>query len=264
MGEMAGCQHEDVDLLQHIAQGSSPDISQHSDGICRALTERWITICSTESDPEAASEKFGKAINQELPALLGRQLGPIREIKELRSQQSQLTAEVKGHHEVFKGKIAFAENLSSLTPEQAEVIQKASDAFKAATQPLVEKGARLVAQSEALKQFAPHLECTPLATSAPLRNIEAELGKHLIQGENMVDGMYMIGLESRSGAGHALGIQIDSEEGVLKLMDPNTGEFQCGHPEDLVNLLIVHINKMGYMGSYSSFSMDRYAPPASA
>ncbi|WP_342376778.1 YopT-type cysteine protease domain-containing protein [Myxococcus stipitatus] len=263
MSEMAGCQHEDVELLQHIAQGSSADISQHSDGICRALTERWITICSTQSDPEAASEMFGNAINQELPALMNRQLGPIQEIKELRSQQSQITAEVKGHYDAFQSKIAFAKGLSSFTPEQAHIIETASNDFKAATQPLVEQGNRLVERSNALKQFAPHLECTSMATSAPLANLEAELGKHLIKDGALVDGMYLIGLESRNGAGHAVGIQIDSEEGVLKFMDPNTGEFQCGHPEDLVNLLIVHVNKMGYMGSYSSFSMDRYAPPSS-
>ncbi|MCP3098265.1 hypothetical protein LZ198_05155 [Myxococcus sp. K15C18031901] len=286
-------------LLHHINQTEHPDIKAgRAAGVCSVMVEHWIGN-DNHGDPagfhDQLANKFDMFVNKQnnydgaiahKDHLLGEIDTKMAELDTLRAGKTALEEKAKTQplspteqKELERLGAQSKQTFRDIKGMLAKV-QDISDGVlrdQCANLPLK----RLAIKAPITGNFAEHLQrqlClrytpgdTPVAHDDP-EDIQ-QLGTELANGGDGMptngdelyprDGYYRLSFLPEAGPGHVVGMKVDFDAGEFKLMDPNTGEFKANSFDDLVNLAVVHMNKLGYARDYPKYSLEHMKPTPS-
>ncbi|WP_095989125.1 hypothetical protein [Cystobacter fuscus] len=251
----------DAKLTQYIDQSSHPYVQQNG-GVCSAMTLHWIDQSSQHSSPSEASAHFGKTLNNNINDIISDQQHIETEISSLSNKlnhaENYLDTVLTQEQQTINQKKKLAKE-GKLSPEGLQDLEKHRQWFRSELAGVKQAMAETSAKQQELKSnLGAGLPHTNMANKEPLN--PDTFGEHvaeLIGGNN---GFYRLSFNGAEGEhGHVVGLQVSHDTGEYKYMDPNTGEFRMNDPTDMLNVAILHANKLNYHKDYSSFSLDHYA-----
>jgi len=239
-------QKSSAKLIFAIDQSNDPTIKQKAvgklksaqEGVCAMMTANWIRLNKESFSRRAAHLGFQTLVNEKMDSLVIEQVIYMLELDNRNKLVEQRQKAVGEYKTLTGGLQAPGPTASTQVVELYKKI-KLMDQIIAA------------AHDAEIKRQGGGYAGNNVGEDLPVKSLPLALLQLISKQGN---GYYALSFNSTSGSGHIIGIEITSH--TYRLMDANTGEWDCSGPPGVADLLKELLST--FYSSYASFTVYHY------